>query len=308
MRTAVRKGMNLRKAVLLLWIVLCTPLTVFTTPSFAQAPEAGTTRGALYDALGAEDVPIGITRKEVELNREYWAGYLWDTKNILTSPLRWEAREWIKAALIAGITGGLYAFDQEIADFAQDNRNDISDTVAEIAEPFGNGTYTLPPLGLFYLYGLVTEDEKARRTALLSLESFVVAGLFTLAIKSIGHRHRPSSGDGPNAWDGPSFSRSHLSFSSGHSSAAFSIVTVIASEYEERAWIPPLAYGLATLTALSRVNDNAHWASDVFVGSAIGFFTAKAIVNLHRSESGRTLSFLPTVDTKQIGFAVSYRF
>jgi len=39
-----------------------------------------------------------------------------------------------------------------------------------------------------------------------------------------------------------------------------------------------LAYGIATLTALSRVNDNAHWASDIFFGAVIGYFTAKAII------------------------------
>jgi membrane-associated phospholipid phosphatase len=42
-----------------------------------------------------------------------------------------------------------------------------------------------------------------------------------------------------------------------------------------------LAYGIATLTALSRVNDNAHWASDVFFGAIIGYFTAKAIMALN---------------------------
>jgi len=69
-----------------------------------------------------------------------------------------------------------------------------------------------------------------------------------------------------------------------------------------------LAYGLATLTALSRVNDNAHWASDVFVGSAIGYFTAKAIVRRHRKNRGNNLMVLPLLGSKHTGLLVSYQF
>lgn len=82
-------------------------------------------------------------------------------------------------------------------------------------------------------------------------------------------------------WDGPGFSTSNLSFPSGHASSAFAIATVIALEYGDRAFVPPLAYGIATLAAFSRVNDNAHWASDVFFGAIVGYLTAKAIIALN---------------------------
>ncbi len=225
--------------------------------------------------------PIQIKQdysRGLKLNGDYFEAYISDIKSILISPSRWQSSDWIKVSLVVGITAGLYTQDQKIQNWVQENRTSTSDRISEFAKPFGDGRYTLPGLGALYLYGHFFENQKAQRTALLSLESFVVSGIIVQAIKFIGHRHRPSSGNPYNAWDGPGFSTSNLSFPSGHSSSAFAIATVIASEYPDKAFVTPLAYGIATLTALSRVNDNAHWVSDVFFGAIIGYFTAKAII------------------------------
>jgi membrane-associated phospholipid phosphatase len=42
-------------------------------------------------------------------------------------------------------------------------------------------------------------------------------------------------------------------------------------EYWHTKWVPIVSFGLAGLTALSRMAVNDHWASDVLVGSALGF-------------------------------------
>lgn len=85
------------------------------------------------------------------------------------------------------------------------------------------------------------------------------------------------------------------------------IATVIASEYEDKFFIPVLSYGVATLTALSRVNDNDHWASDVFFGAGIGYFTGKAIVNLNREKDNK-FTILPVISEKCRGILVEYNF
>ncbi|MEW6103848.1 MAG: phosphatase PAP2 family protein [bacterium] len=231
----------------------------------------------------------------IELNKDYFKGYIRDTKSILAP----KKSKLINASFVVGATVGLYACDSKIQDWSQENRNETSDKIASFAKPFGDGMYTLPPLACLYFYGHFFENEKLKETSLLSLESFVVSGMFTQIIKLLGHRHRPNTDDPYNTWDGPSFSSSNLSFSSGHSCSAFAIATVIASEY--KGVISPLAYSIATLTAISRVNDNCHWASDAFFGSYIGYFTAKAIVSSH-SEKDKTLTIFPT------GFSLAYKF
>lgn len=245
---------------------------------------------------------------ELELNRDYWKSYITDSKSILTSPSGWERSDWVKTSLIIGITCGLYICDEDIQKWAQDNRDGNSDDIANFAEPFGNGFYTLPPLGILYLYGHFFENNKARRAGLLSLESFVVTGIFTQIIKFSGHRHRPNDSDSHDTWDGPGFSTSDLSFPSGHSSSAFAIATVLASEYDDNILIPLSLYSIAALTALSRVNDNAHWASDVFFGSAIGYFTAKAIIGLHDNKKDRSVTVLPVINDRQAALLFSYQF
>ncbi|MDH4101490.1 MAG: phosphatase PAP2 family protein [Nitrospirota bacterium] len=242
------------------------------------------------------------------LNKEYWKGFLSDTKEVVSAPARWEKSDWLRFSVIAGVTAGLYAADQEIQDHVQENRDSTSDDLSKIFKKFGEGGYTLPPLAALYAYGHYYENEKARKTALLSVESFVITGIFTQIGKFSLHRHRPSTGDSHDSWDGPGVTGDNLSFPSGHSSSAFSIATVLASEYKDHVWVPPLSYGIATLTALSRVNDNAHWASDVFAGSALGYFTAKAVVGLHNDDKESRLSIDPVTNGEYTAVMVSWRY
>ena len=255
------------------------------------------------------DSPAGSGAGKASLcpDRAYLKSYLTDTRDLLKSPLHWNRLDYLEAGLLAGATVGLYTRDGEIRDWAQRKRDSKSDHLANFAKPFGNGAYTLPPLAALYLYGHLSGRDKPRRTALLGLESYIFADVITGLLKDIGHRHRPSSGDSYSRWDGPSLSTSNQSFPSGHSTAAFALLTVIASEYGDRPYIPTLALGIASLTALSRVNDNDHWASDVLFGSAIGYFTARAILRLHKVDSNSRITIFPQLDYRHAGLSIALR-
>jgi membrane-associated phospholipid phosphatase len=64
------------------------------------------------------------------------------------------------------------------------------------------------------------------------------------------------------------------SFPSGHTAAAFAIATAVADQTHDP-WSDYLLYGAASVTALSRINDNRHWASDVLIGGLIGHLSAR---------------------------------
>jgi len=245
-------------------------------------------------------------RPDLELNSDYFLNIFSDTKYILLSPLRWQARDWVKAGLVLGATGGLFLLDDEIRDFIQDERTATIDDIASVFEPFGNGGFTFGGLVGFYLYGRVFEDSKAERTALLAVESFAVTGMFTFALKFSTGRVRPQSAQNSREWSGPNFD--DVSFPSGHTSSAFSIATVLASEYKNIPWVPPIAYGLATLTGLTRMSDNKHWASDVFLGGALGYFVAKTILKLHSNKKGRHYTIYPRLSRKEVGLDFAMRF
>jgi membrane-associated phospholipid phosphatase len=238
----------------------------------------------------------------------YIKGYFTDSGAMLASPLHWDGSDWLKAGLLIGATSGLYLADADIRNFAQRNQSATGDKFATVGNALGNPFYTLPPLGLFYLYGHLAEDAKARQTSLLAVESLVISSAFTWTLKFATQRPRPFTGEAPTTWNGPGFKSSDPSFPSGHAQSAFSIASVVAEEYGDNPYVPPIAYGLAALTGFARIYDNKHWASDVFFGGAIGYLVGKTVVRYQKTQSNSALKVLPTVSQQGFGFMAEYRF
>jgi len=251
------------------------------------------------------DKPVNLRRK-MKLDVNYVKGIFSDARYALTSPFRWDSSDWVTASLVAGGTGVFFLLDDEIRNTFQDNRSSTTDDISKIFEHFGNGAITLPAIAGFYLYGWLGEKEKIERTALLAAESFLVTGLFNTVIKVATGRPRPFKGDSSSTFGG--FSTSNNSFPSGHTSTAFALATVVAKEYNNVPLAGPIAYGVATLTGLSRINDDKHWASDVFFAAALGYFTSKIILKLHSNKKGRHFTIYPRADSRGGGLVLSTRF
>ncbi|MFA7403843.1 MAG: phosphatase PAP2 family protein [Pelobacteraceae bacterium] len=239
---------------------------------------------------------------------EYVKGYFTDTGRILVSPTNWDGNDWLKAGLVIGATSGLLLADTDIKNFAQRNQSSTGKSIASVGNALGNPLYTVPPLALLYLYCHFNDDAKARRASLLAVESLAISGVFTWTLKFTAQRPRPYTEESSTTWNGPSLKSSDTSFPSGHTTAAFSIASVLAEEYSNNPFVPPIAYGLATLTGLARIYDNKHWASDAFFGGAIGYFVGKAVVSYHTSKNTSALKILPTVSQQGFGLMAEYRF
>ncbi|MGD0267199.1 MAG: phosphatase PAP2 family protein, partial [Candidatus Methylomirabilota bacterium] len=70
-----------------------------------------------------------------------------------------------------------------------------------------------------------------------------------------------------------------------------------------------LAYGLAGVAGLTRIYDDKHWASDVFLGAALGTLIGKAVAKLNepRREKSR-VSVVPLVGQGVQGAALHVEF
>jgi membrane-associated phospholipid phosphatase len=295
--------------------VLFLSATLFSIPAYAAALDqaAAENDSVIVKTQIATAPQPGVTSStDVDkINLKYLGGYFVDTGKILASPLHWEAKDWLKAGMVLGVTSSLFLVDQKVKDFAQDHQSPIASKFAAVGNGLGDGFYALSPVGAAYLYGYLADDHKARRTALLALESFAIAGVMTSGLKMLAERHRPNSGDTPTTWDGPKWGLRNVSFSSGHTASAFSIATVFADQYKDNAYIPPLAYGLATLTGLSRIYSNAHWSSDVFFGGALGYFVSKAVLSFHRDDTVKKqtkLMIMPAISKEMTGITMKYEF
>lgn len=271
-----------------------------------SAPVYGASDDMLIKVQTEEQKLTASALDKAELNKAYLKGYYTDTVHILTSTARWEKADWFTAAAVVGTVAGVYAYDQDLQEWMQGKRNNTTNRLSDVFRPFGNILYTIPALGVFYGYGHAAEDQKARRTALFGVESVVISSLFTQALKYSTHRRRPSDGNRYDQWDGPSFSGSDISFPSEHAASAFALATVIADEYRDSVFVAPVVYGVATMASLSKVNDNDHWCSDIFLGAAIGYLTAKTIMALHKSKS--KIEIIPGTDGKRATLSLGVPF
>ena len=147
------------------------------------------------------------------------------------------------------------------------------------------GTAALPLA--FYAVGLARRDSYTQQTALFAGQAVVDTEILTTVLKNITARVRPVEipldGDYSHTWfksQGPWFS-GRGSFPSGHTSAAFSVATVLAERYNKHRWVPWVAYGLAGLVGFSRVPLQSHFPSEVFAGAALGFAISRYVVLQH---------------------------
>ena len=248
------------------------------------------------------------SQKKMELDRDYFKGIFSDIAHTASSPLIWDRSDWITAGWIAGGTGMFIALDEEINSAFKNNRSIYTEKLMDVFEPFGNGAFTVPALATVYFLSHFHENEKAKRTALIATESFLITGLYTSILKYSFGRHRPRTGNSSTSFDGFSTNKNYNSFPSGHTSTAFAIATVVANQYEKTPYIKPISYGIAALTGLSRINYEAHWASDVFFGAALGYFTSKTLLRLHNNKKGQHFTIYPRADSRGGGIVLSKNF
>jgi hypothetical protein len=259
-------------------------LTLAAPPTHAQRVEAP---AVLTDSLSRprhvapDTVPV---RPDWQYVKSYWR----DGLAVASRPFHWRGGDFARASAVLGAaTLSYFLLDQRVQEAAQRNRNDFTNAVSAFADPFGNGRYFWMAPAALVLHGQAFKNAKSTRVGLLILESQVLSGVVVQVLKFGLGRKRPYEGTSPHEWVGPSRSAFH-SFPSGHSQAAFALATVLAMEFRHARAVPPIAYGVATLTALSRINANAHWTSDVLMGAALGHFITKTIVRRH-PETGSDL-------------------
>ena len=211
----------------------------------------------------------------------YLKSYLTDTRDLILQPTKWESKQWLILGGSAATFSVLFALDDEIQQMFQSNRTSGTEWVSRnVAEPLGSGLYTLPALGILYGSGWLLDNKKSRYVALKGAEAWLLTGGATFVLKQLAHRQRPNEGAFPDPyfWHGPyGITGDYTSFPSGHTSTVFAVAAVVAGSYDEW-WIKTMSYSLATLTGLSRIHDNKHWASDVFVGALLGWWVGHSLI------------------------------
>lgn len=204
--------------------------------------------------------------------------YVEDAKAMAKAPLHWNSSQWARFGEGTAAVAAIYAVDPHLYDAVQRNRSSATNNFARVITPFG-GRRAEYVSALMIIGGAASHDDTLRDAGRDSLEAELIAGsIVTPLLKRGFGRARPLQGEGARSFH--PFHSGFESFPSGHATNAFAMATGIAAHYDN--WVvPTIVYSVATGVAMSRVNDHAHFVSDVLAGALIGRGIAKGIVAHH---------------------------
>ncbi len=197
--------------------------------------------------------------------------YLHDQKELYSAPFQRSNFKW-DVLVLAG-TGALIATDRHIERHLPGGNVDIYGNVSNVA--LGG---TAGALAIFWGYGFKTHNDHLKEMGSLEMEALVNTFLIYTPMQVIAGRQRPGEGNGYG-----DFWRHHnidTSFPAGHPMFTIAMASVAAHEYP-KPWVEVLAYGAAAAVMGGRLLGRDHWSSDVFIGSALGYFIGSHIFHSH---------------------------
>ena len=219
---------------------------------------------------GAPAVQSSAAPRSIE--HDLLRNFVSDQKTLWSSPLRLRLNDLNWLVPLAGATTMAVYSDTYIERKLPSGANFIKQS-----KSFSNyGAVGFAGLvGSAYLWSRATNNDHLRETAVLSGEAAIDSLLITEPLKAIAGRNRPLEGDGTGQ-----FRSGGTSFPSEHSAAAWAIASVVAREYPSP-FMAFVAYGGAAAISAARVTGRQHFASDVLVGSALGWFIGRHVYNSH---------------------------
>ena len=166
----------------------------------------------------------------------------------------------LEPLLIGGAaTGSAAIFDDQVADAIADPDHNFGQLFEGGAHPavFGAAVTVL------FAVGRTVEAPRFRDVTYDWLEAyFLNAGLTNLLKVTVG-RERPNGED-------------DMSFPSGHASTAFTLAAVAERHFGWKVGAP--AYMIAGAIAVSRLQRNKHYLSDVVAGATLGYIVGRTVV------------------------------
>jgi membrane-associated phospholipid phosphatase len=236
-----------------------------------------------------------------------------DTKHFLntgiglaTAPLEFTVKDWTIAGIVTFGTISLFTIDKDVQNFALNNQNRLNDKIFNFDTYYGNAYMAAMTAGI-YGVGFISGNNGIRKLGLNSIEAFLYSGLITTILKvSIGRR-RPYAGESNLFFKPFQFTDNDFqSLPSGHATVSFAVSTVMA-DYVDNIFWKIFWFGAASMTSFSRIYNNQHWFSDIFLGGAIGYFVGYYVINQNTHTDSNTLgsSIIPYIGINRIGIILT---
>lgn len=266
------------------------------------APPPGTQPGASDGSRDRIFYPRDTENPKL-LPRKLLRNVLRDQKEIWTSPFRMratDAKYWIG---FSAVTAALIATDHRTSTAFENSKGQLAwgNDLSKIG-----ASYTLLPIVAgFYTYGVLRNDAKPREVGVLGAETLLDSLIVVQILKPLAGRQRPDShGEKGQFFDAGS------SFPSGHAIASWSLASLIAHEYSHNKIVPVAAYALAAVVSTSRFAAQQHYASDIFLGGAMGWFIGRYVYKTHmdralHQQAAWELKILPEAQPSKRSYGVT---
>jgi len=199
-----------------------------------------------------------------------------DQKYIWTSHLLIKASDAKWLLPLAGVTALAFKQDNEISHHF-DDKPSLQRNSLKVSNAGPISKFSVP--ATFLLLGKFTGNTRVADTGRRTLQAGLYSTLVIQGLKQVTNRKRPYVGGDGGFWNGGN------SFPSGHSAEAWALAKVVSDEYSDRPFVKVGMYSFATAVSLSRMTAQRHYASDVLVGSAIGYLVGKFVMRDHHAEA-----------------------
>ena len=190
----------------------------------------------------------------------------------------------IKPLLIGGGATGIGAlFDDEVADRIADPEHGFGTALEDGAAPAVVGA----AVAVLFATGRAVDGPRYRAMTYDLMHAFLINAGYTTLLKEVVQRERPNGED-------------QLSFPSAHASNAFTLAAVAERHYGWKVGLP--AYALASAVAVSRLQRNKHYLSDVMAGATLGYIVGRTVVRVNGqaldAPRGAHLSVSPVISRR----------
>lgn len=174
--------------------------------------------------------------------------------------------------MLAG-TGALLATDRRIERHFPGGNVDIYGNASNVA--LGGPAAAL---AVVWGYGIKSHNDHMKEMGSLEVEALVNTFLIYTPMQFVAGRQRPGEGNGyGDFWRHQNV---NTSFPAGHPMFTIAMASIAAHEYP-KPWAEALAYGASAAVMGGRLLGRDHWASDIFVGSVLGYFIGSCMFHLH---------------------------
>ena len=229
--------------------------------------------------------PVPLVKPD--MNKYNFRQFGREAGRFVTMPIRWKGRDWIKFGVVAAGTFLLMQEDVEIRNYAQNHQKYANTVLMEVGNQWG-GFFLSPAMAIgLSIHGWAAKNNKTKKLGFEIAEAVLFSETVHILIKTSTGRARPYKEVGAFSYTPFNiYANKITSFPAGHLSNAMAFSVVLSRNAKKKIW-KILAFVPTAVTVVSRIYQDHHWTSDVFLGCAIGYFVGDWVVDQHEKKESR---------------------